>query len=897
MIINHKDSLYFENKEFLQREDQYYQPNDNECTYQLFPYLTQNQIKNYFNLDPYIQKNTSTEGQTKEKWDFRESYSMGVFFSTPFIFGIPERLDTFRLKSTDGRGQPYRLAALDIFPHDTYAREATYSSLPYVQGHSEEFDANLIWMSTAESFVDIYDLSDEMTFNEGRFVDFVTESGRLELYAFGSATLNSPKRVQKIMAELTGYQFLPPIFSLGFNYCKWERATSAQRIMEWNKKFSDNHIPVDVLWMDIPYTEDVRYFAFSQYKFPDNLLETMKQEVHDKNRYFVVITDPHIQYRGTFRVYREGLSLHHTHQGDDLVSIFVRQRDQSIMKGFCWPGDSAWIDFFNKGAREFWSSLYSFDYFHGTDDTFHIWLDMNEPSVFNGPENTMPKDALHQLSDGRVVLSKDVKMAYGKMMLEPTYKGLKQRNMTEQKRPFILTRSTFFGGQKHAAKWTGDNKATFDELAVSISQLLSFGITGIQFIGADVPGFSGQPSEELYVMFYQLGIFYPFFREENLIFKEKRSRSMYAKLFTSDMISFIISNTEGSPIVRPIWYEFPKDKRSFGINTQFMYGEQLMIAPKLIGEKKSDFSGPKTKSRYQVQTYLPEDSEWYYWFNRTQRITVESQLPKYIEEDEQGIYIKAGSILPIKQHEGRESIMQAINDNITLEIYTDLNQEAKGLLYIDDGITFRNEERNERLYIEFSFENGELYYVNKLQDSEYDNCQIKISNILIYGLPFNASDLNYTAESANFSQNESTESEYPQLNQDIDQQINKEQSNPVQKKINEARLNINQDTLSSISLDDISTLATSILDMIGNSSTQDSTSTQQASQQNEDSSRSSTDNFREFQDNDNKAEKKQNQRYREEQIAHRYLGAKMFMTDIKVRNLKQNTKTSIFYMK
>jgi alpha 1,3-glucosidase len=91
------------------------------------------------------------------------------------------------------------------------------------------------------------------------------------------------------------------------------------------------------------------------------------------------------------------------------------------MKGYCWPGDSYWIDYFNAGAREFWASLYSFGSFLGTDESFHIWLDMNEPSVFNGPENTMSKDAYHVLSDGSKVLSKDLKNAYGRMMIEATF--------------------------------------------------------------------------------------------------------------------------------------------------------------------------------------------------------------------------------------------------------------------------------------------------------------------------------------------------------------------------------------------------------------------------------------------------------------------------------------------
>ena len=69
--------------------------------------------------------------------------------------------------------------------------------------------------------------------------------------------------------------------------------------------------------------------------------------------------------------------------------------------GYCWPGDSAYIDFFNEEARKFWSSLYKFDYFEGTSDLFHIWIDMNEPSVFNGVETTMPKNNIHKFYDGK----------------------------------------------------------------------------------------------------------------------------------------------------------------------------------------------------------------------------------------------------------------------------------------------------------------------------------------------------------------------------------------------------------------------------------------------------------------------------------------------------------------
>lgn len=64
-------------------------------------------------------------------------------------------------------------------------------------------------------------------------------------------------------------------------------------MQEWNRKFSEAKIPVDVFWMDIPYADEVKYFAFSMTKFPQEQMQRMKDEVYDKNRSFVVITDPH----------------------------------------------------------------------------------------------------------------------------------------------------------------------------------------------------------------------------------------------------------------------------------------------------------------------------------------------------------------------------------------------------------------------------------------------------------------------------------------------------------------------------------------------------------------------------------------------------------------------------
>jgi len=80
------------------------------------------------------------------------------------------------------------------------------------------------------------------------------------------------------------------------------------------------------------------------------------------------------------------------------------------------------------------------------------------------------------------------------------------------RRPFVLTRAFFLGSQKFGAYWTGDNRSIHRELAGSMKMLLTLGLSGHPFGGADVPGFFGMPTEDLWVRFYQLGAFFPFFR-------------------------------------------------------------------------------------------------------------------------------------------------------------------------------------------------------------------------------------------------------------------------------------------------------------------------------------------------------------------------------------------------
>jgi alpha-glucosidase len=45
---------------------------------------------------------------------------------------------------------------------------------------------------------------------------------------------------------------------------------------------------------------------------------------------------------------------------------------------------------------------------------------------------------------------------------------------------------------------------------------------------------------------------------------------------------FFQSNTQGTPVVRPMWYQFPKDNETYTLSEQFMIGESLMVCPVMV---------------------------------------------------------------------------------------------------------------------------------------------------------------------------------------------------------------------------------------------------------------------------------------------------------------------------
>jgi alpha 1,3-glucosidase len=61
---------------------------------------------------------------------------------------------------------------------------------------------------------------------------------------------------------------VPLFHMLGFNYCMWSYNLSADIMLERDRLFTVNKIPVDVLWMDIEWSQNYKFFIFDNKNFP-----------------------------------------------------------------------------------------------------------------------------------------------------------------------------------------------------------------------------------------------------------------------------------------------------------------------------------------------------------------------------------------------------------------------------------------------------------------------------------------------------------------------------------------------------------------------------------------------------------------------------------------------------
>ncbi|MDT8401669.1 MAG: glycoside hydrolase family 31 protein [Bacteroidales bacterium] len=472
----------------------------------------------------------------------------------------------------------------------------------------------------------------------------------------------TPQELLKTLAELTGKIEMPPIWALGYQQCRFSYFPDT-KVREVAYEFRKRKIPCDVIWVDIDYMDNFKVFTFHPERFPDP--DGLNHYLHSLNIKSVWMIDPGVKKEDGYIVYEEGTAGDH----------WVYTNNNEVFTGNVWPGECVFPDFTIPETRQWWGSLYRGFIQTGIDG---VWNDMNEPSVFNRQGGTMPETNWHRggglLQPGPHLRYHNI---YGLLMVKASRDGILKAN--PGKRPFVLSRSNFLGGQKYAATWTGDNASTWEHFKMATPMVLNLGLSGQPFTGPDLGGYRGSPDTSLFANWIAVGAFYPFCRShtekgtgaqepwafgeevENVSRKalERRYRLM-PYLYTL----FWEASQTGLPVMRPVFFADITNLTLRSEDEAFMWGDDLLIIP-----------------QWAENPGLP-GGIW----RTISLLDADAENDGYQPELRQ----RGGSIIPLG------SLIQSTDefktDSTTLFVCLDENNKAGGTLYVDegDGFDYRN---------------------------------------------------------------------------------------------------------------------------------------------------------------------------------------------------------------
>ena len=222
----------------------------------------------------------------------------------------------------------------DNYGYDKYGGKQLYQSHPWVMGLRPNGTAFcVIADNTWKMDIEITNTS----------ILFTSDGPAFRVIVFEG---KSPQDILKKLADLSGKIELPPIWSLGYQQCRYSYMNEAE-VKEIADKFRTKKLPCDVLWMDIDYMDQYKIFTFSNPSFPNPA--ELNKYLHNLNFKSVWMIDPGIKKESGYAIYDQGTTANH----------WVQNNIKETFVGNVWPGPCVFPDYTIPATRNWWSNLYA----------------------------------------------------------------------------------------------------------------------------------------------------------------------------------------------------------------------------------------------------------------------------------------------------------------------------------------------------------------------------------------------------------------------------------------------------------------------------------------------------------------------------------------------------------
>ncbi len=399
---------------------------------------------------------------------------------------------------------------------------------------------------------------------------------------------DGPKQIVGNYTSVTGHADMFPEELMGLWQCKLRYRTQDE-VLAVARQYQKEGIKIDQIVIDFFHWTVQGDWKFDSKYWPDP--KAMVEELHSMGIKVIVSIWPSVDRK--------------SENFDPMMEKgLLIKTERGAAQTYDYQGDCVEIDPFNPETRKYVWEVCKKNYYDLGIDAF--WLDNSEPDygVYDF-EN-------YRYCDGpALALSNIYPQMYSRVFYD---------EMRKSDKPVVnLLRSAWAGSQKYGnVVWSGDVPSTFEAFADQIQGGLNMGLAGIPWWTTDIGGFmttdvNDPDFRQLLIRWYQFAVYSAVLRmhgdrgpynipalddrdwgggylhtgQPNELWSYGEDNYEIMKHYYEirmDMHEYIAglyaeAHTNGSPLIRAMFYEFPDDAVCWELQDQYMFGDKYLVAP------------------------------------------------------------------------------------------------------------------------------------------------------------------------------------------------------------------------------------------------------------------------------------------------------------------------------
>lgn len=443
----------------------------------------------------------------------------------------------------------------------------------------------------------LVDSSDNVSFEVAsekvEYVGFSVPGEKLSYYFFYGPTA---KEVMKEYTALTGRPALPPAWSYGLwlstsfttNYDEQTTSSFIDGMFERDIPMSVFHF--DCFWMKAFHWCD---FEWDKDFFPD-INGTLKR-YKEKGLKICVWINPYIAQGTAF--FKEGAENGY---------LLKRADGRGVWQTDNWQAGMGLVDFTNPAAVKWYT------------DKLKTLLDCGVDCFKTDFGERIPVNVTYFDGSDPQAMHNYYTYLYNKTV----FNLLKEVKGEDE--AVLFARSATVGGQQFPVHWGGDCSANYPSMAETIRGGLSFAMSGFSFWSHDISGFENTATPDLYKRWAAFGLLSTHSRLHGSgsyrvpwLFDEESSdvvgffSKLKCRLMPYIYAKSIEAHREGTPVMRPMIFEFGEEPGISYLDTQYMLGDALLAAPILREDSTAEYYLPQGCWTHLLSGEVKEGGRWY----------------------------------------------------------------------------------------------------------------------------------------------------------------------------------------------------------------------------------------------------------------------------------------------